>query len=222
VMFDRFTNHHGLNNLIWVWTSAAAWNKPYSDGYYWYPGDEYVDIVGIDIYNESSVSNIRTKCFNMLKQKSPDKLIALTECGSLAKISAQWRGGAKWLYFAPWYDYERTNNPNSEAFKSTDHSHCNAAWWNEAFSNDYVLTRDDFKQELAAAQTAIASDPEQLCMQGSNIIAKGKGFLYIYNTSGQLVRQHLLSDTNQKYNLSDLPRATYIIKVGEKVLKVKL
>ena len=156
VMYDRFTNHHGLNNLIWVWTSAAEWNKPYSDGYKWYPGDEYVDIVGIDIYNNSSTSNIRTKCFNMLKQNSPDKLIALTECGSLAKIGAQWRGGSKWLYFAPWYDYERTNKPDSEAFQSTDHTHCNAAWWQEAFSNEYVLTREDFKEILTGIEAAQA------------------------------------------------------------------
>ena len=156
VMYDRFTNHHGLNNLIWVWTSAAEWNKPYSDGYKWYPGDEYVDIVGIDIYNNSSTSNIRTKCFNMLKQNSPDKLIALTECGSLAKIGAQWRGGSKWLYFAPWYDYERTNKPDSEAFQNTDHTHCNAAWWQDAFSNDYVLTREDFKEILTGIEAAQA------------------------------------------------------------------
>ena len=147
-MYDRFTNYHGLNNLIWVWTSAAEWNKPYSDGYKWYPGDEYVDIVGIDIYNNSSASNINSTCFKMLKQHSPDKLIALTECGNLAKINAQWRSGAKWLYFAPWYDYDRTKDVNSSEFKSTDHTHCNAAWWQDAFSNDYVLTREEFKEIL--------------------------------------------------------------------------
>ena len=52
----------------------------------------------------------------------------------------------------PWYDYGRTNNPNSDDVQSTDHSNCNAAWWTEAFSNDYVLSREDFKQEL---QTSI-------------------------------------------------------------------
>jgi len=158
VMYDRFTNYHGLNNLIWVWTSAAEWNKPYSDGYKWYPGDEYVDIVGIDIYNNSSASNINSTCFKMLKQHSPDKLIALTECGNLATISQQWKAGAKWLYFAPWYDYERTNKPDSEAFKSTDHTHCNAVWWTEAFSNDYVLSREDFKQELQTSIKAVQAE----------------------------------------------------------------
>jgi mannan endo-1,4-beta-mannosidase len=155
VMYDRFTNYHGLNNLIWVWTSAAAWNKPYSDGYKWYPGDEYVDIVGLDVYNNNNSANIYSTCFKFLKNSSPDKLVALTECGNLATIGKQWRSGAKWLYFAPWYDYERTNKPDSEAFKSTEHTHCNAEWWTEAFSHDYVLTREDFKQLLTDVQNRI-------------------------------------------------------------------
>ena len=145
VMYDRLVNHHKLNNLIWVWTQAAAWNKPYSDGYRWYPGDDYVDIVSIDVYNNNSASKIYTSCFQFLKQYSPDKLVALTACGTVPTISKQWTAGAKWLFFAPWYDYSRTNNPSSAEFKSTDHSNCNAAWWTEAFSNDFVLTRDDMK-----------------------------------------------------------------------------
>lgn len=41
LMYDRLTNVHGLNNLIWVWNGQDA---------AWYPGDEYVDIIGEDIY----------------------------------------------------------------------------------------------------------------------------------------------------------------------------
>ena len=41
LMFDRMTNTHGLHNLIWVW------NGQHAD---WYPGDEFVDIIGEDIY----------------------------------------------------------------------------------------------------------------------------------------------------------------------------
>lgn len=165
VMYNRF-HEAGLNNLIWVWTSAAAWNRPYSEGYKWYPGDEYVDIVGIDIYNNSSASNIYSTCYKMLRKKSPDKLIALTECGSLAPISQQWKAGARWLYFAPWYDYERTNNTSSEAFKSTEHQHCNVEWWNDAFSNDYVLTRDEFKRDLQTRVNAVHFYPHT-AIQGS-------------------------------------------------------
>jgi len=41
LLYDRLTNHHGLNNLIWVWNGQSA---------DWYPGDDYVDIIGEDIY----------------------------------------------------------------------------------------------------------------------------------------------------------------------------
>ena len=184
VMYKRF-HEAGLNNLIWVWTSAAAWNRPYSEGYKWYPGDEYVDIVGIDIYNNSSASNIYSTCYKMLRKKSPDMLIALTECGSLAPISQQWKAGARWLYFAPWYDYERTNNTSSEAFKSTEHQHCNVEWWNDAFSNDYVLTRDEFKRDLQTRVNAVHSYPHT-AIQGSYSILgtpwnKGSKGIYIVN-----------------------------------------
>lgn len=145
VMYRRFQDA-GLDNLIWVWTSAAAWNKPYSDGYRWYPGDEYVDIVGIDIYNNSSATSIYNSCYKFLQKQSPTKLVALTECGNVAKVSAMWKANSKWLFFMPWYDYDRTKDVNSDAFKSTDHQHGNVAWWEDAFAQDYVLSRDDFKK----------------------------------------------------------------------------
>ncbi len=145
VMYDRLVNYHKLDNLIWVWTQAAAWNQPYSDGYRWYPGDDYVDIVSIDVYNNDSATNIYSTCYDFLVKASPTKLVALTECGNVPKISLQWRVKARWLFFAPWYDYNRTNNPSSAEFKSTDHSSCNAAWWKDAFAQDYVLDRDGFK-----------------------------------------------------------------------------
>lgn len=41
LLYDRLTNEYGLDNLIWVWNGQDA---------EWYPGDEYVDIIGEDIY----------------------------------------------------------------------------------------------------------------------------------------------------------------------------
>lgn len=144
-MYNRF-QEMGVDNLIWVWTQSSAWGKPYSDGYRWYPGDDYVDVVGMDVYNETSANAIRTKCYDFLKEYSPLKLTALTECGSVAYIGQQWNAGARWLYFMPWYDYAVSNNVNSSAFNNTSHTNANIAWWNEAFSHEYVLTRDDVRE----------------------------------------------------------------------------
>ena len=184
VMYQRFQDA-GLNNLIWVWTTAAAWNKPYSDGYKWYPGDEYVDIVSIDIYNKNNATNIYNTCYKFLQNNSPEKLVALTECGSVPTISKQWQAGSKWLFFVPWYDYDRTKDPNSTNFQSTDHTHCNAEWWTEAFSNDYVLSRDDFKQELQTSIKAVRAEQTRAPMGCYDLSGRpwteGRRGIYIKN-----------------------------------------
>lgn len=41
IMRDRFINYHGIDNLIWVW-STPEWD--------WYPGNDRVDIIGYDSY----------------------------------------------------------------------------------------------------------------------------------------------------------------------------
>ena len=108
----------------------------------WYPGDDYVDIVGRDIYNEAGASNIRNE-FTTLQNRYPDKPVALSECGNVARIPAQWEAGAKWLWFMPWYDYNRTLNPGSDEFRQKTHEHASIDWWEDALAQPYVLTRDD-------------------------------------------------------------------------------
>ena len=46
-MFCYFTQEHGLNNLLWVF---AVNDTPIIDLEAYYPGDSYVDVVGIDVY----------------------------------------------------------------------------------------------------------------------------------------------------------------------------
>ena len=41
LLYERLVEHHGLNNLIWVWNSIAE---------DWYPGNATVDIVSADVY----------------------------------------------------------------------------------------------------------------------------------------------------------------------------
>ncbi|MDR1527154.1 MAG: glycoside hydrolase family 26 protein [Dysgonamonadaceae bacterium] len=133
LMFNHFETN-GLNNLIWVWTSE-------SDDEEWYPGDEYVDIIGRDMYNLTEVAGMLAE-FNKLKNSYPDKIITLSECGNIAQIPAQWNVGATWSWFMSWYDYERTVNPNSNAFNSENHQHLSISFWKNAFSDERVISRD--------------------------------------------------------------------------------
>lgn len=95
VMYDRLTNVHGLNNLIWVW------NGQHRD---WYPGDAYVDIIGEDIYppERTYVSNIER--FRQALDYTPsNKIIALTENGPLPDPDRMIEDGAPWAWNCTWY-----------------------------------------------------------------------------------------------------------------------
>lgn len=116
----------GVNNLIWVWTSCG--NDPD-----WYPGDEYVDVIGLDYYESDPDKYHLSLAENMgvLMGMSKHKVLALTEAGALPSMDAITQGGDMWSYMIPW-NGEYTTNPNinsTEFFKSF-------------FDDDRVITRD--------------------------------------------------------------------------------
>jgi mannan endo-1,4-beta-mannosidase len=133
-MMFRYFRERGLNNLIWVWTS-----EPNDDS--WYPGNEYVDIVGRDLYHQTVASDVVGE-FNRLKSAYPDKIISLSECGDVAAIAEQWRTGARWSWFMPWYDFIRTGNPGSATFATESHEHADIAFWKNAFADSKVISRE--------------------------------------------------------------------------------
>ena len=133
VMYDRMVNYHGLTNLIWVFNAG--------DSKMWYPGDEYVDIVAYDFYNKN-LSEMHY-WYDYFHQNYPGKLYAISEFGGIPKVSELWADGQYWSFLIPWYDYDRTNKPNDEAFNSTDHNNANIDWWLDALEQDCVITRDE-------------------------------------------------------------------------------
>jgi mannan endo-1,4-beta-mannosidase len=94
LLYDRLTNVHTINNLIWVW------NGQHKD---WYPGDNYVDIMGEDIYPGERVYTSQVGKFNnALLYTSSKKIIALTENGCLFDPDLAFRDDARWAWFATW------------------------------------------------------------------------------------------------------------------------
>jgi len=75
-MFDYFTKTRGLNNLLWVYAPGAV-GGTLTD---YYPGNEYVDIVGVDIYVKGNpLSSLPQMGYSQLLALG--KPFALTECG---------------------------------------------------------------------------------------------------------------------------------------------
>jgi mannan endo-1,4-beta-mannosidase len=132
LMFDRYVNHHKIGNLIWVWTSDEA-----GDALDWYPGDDYVDIVGRDYYYYPRVANHGSLVASFEKIKDTfggRKLIALSENGSVPHPDSMQADGAAWSWFMPWYgDYTMDSWANDNT----------KADWNAVMNHDFVITLDE-------------------------------------------------------------------------------
>lgn len=103
LMHDKFTNEYGLDNLIWV----LGYSGEVKDG--WYPGDEYVDIIGSDTYDNST----NVKAWKKL-EKIADKPMAFHECGNVPSIEKFEADGAMWSWFMIWHtDYIMKNNADN-------------------------------------------------------------------------------------------------------------
>ena len=81
MMYDRYVNYHKLDNLIWVWNANGPRNTPDNAYAYelFYPGDEYVDVLATDIYNNDWKQSHHDELITLGK----GKLIALGEIGNL-------------------------------------------------------------------------------------------------------------------------------------------
>ncbi|KAE9583928.1 Mannan endo-1,4-beta-mannosidase [Colletotrichum siamense] len=124
LLYDRLTNHHELNNLIWVWNSVAE---------AWYPGDETVDILSADVYAQGH-GPMTTQYNDLIALGGDKKLIAATEVGSAPFPDLLQAYEAHWLYFCVWSD-----------------TFINNAEWNSVadlktiYESEYVLTLDEIQ-----------------------------------------------------------------------------
>ncbi len=129
VLYDRLTNHHSLNNLIWIWTVDKKDNAQK-----WYPGDDKVDILGTDIYGTPTHDSRRDYFDFVATIGSHKKLVALSECGAIPSPENMVEGGDTWSWFMPWVgDFTQSDKYNGADYLKT------------VLNSDFVITRDEVK-----------------------------------------------------------------------------
>lgn len=104
-MFDRFTNHHRLNNLVWVWSPNCLRHqaRPYAE---FFPGPDRVDVLATDVYGAA----YSEPTYRDLLELSGGKPVALGEVGDLPTpelLEAQ----PRWCWFLTWSGFLARNDP---------------------------------------------------------------------------------------------------------------
>jgi len=138
-MYNYFTFHHKLNNLIWVWNTNAPRDIPGDEaGNYdlFYPGDQYVDILAADVYRHDYKQSHHDNLLALAKGKP----IALGEVGDIPTqdiLDQQ----PQWTWYMPWaWILFAANNPDD--IKALTNS-------------DRILTLDEIKRNSRNGKYAV-------------------------------------------------------------------
>jgi len=125
---DKLEGEYGLDNLIWVWTLDAT---PGAENQYadWYPGNDLVDIVGVDIYVENTSAQTR-QYKAALALSGGKKLTTVSECGNIPDPEKSFAAGDSWSWFLAWSLDQKEYKYNTEAY------------WKQLMGSSRVLTRE--------------------------------------------------------------------------------
>lgn len=108
-LFNYYTQHHHLNNIIWAWTP----DKPWAGVEAFYPGDEFVDVLGCDIYPMKDKQEVYPQeWYDRMKKLAGDKPLALTENSVLPDPKLLKK--QPWVWFMSWGEMLFQNNTEAE------------------------------------------------------------------------------------------------------------
>jgi mannan endo-1,4-beta-mannosidase len=206
LMYSRYTKVHKLHNLIWVWTGGSNVDMTY------YPGDAYVDVVGLDLYTASG-SSFSGSWGDAQTILSGKKLLALTETGTLPIPESPRTYGTWWSWFATWSGtYIRNWSADS---LTALYTHADFLTLDELpnWKTDYApascLTA--VNDASNAATVTVYPNPAQdyVIIEAENIRR-----IEIVNHLGQTLASHAPETSDaQRVSVESLPEGMYFMKI---------
>ena len=120
LMYERYTEHWKLDNLIWVLGFSHNGEQIKK----WYPGDGYCDIVGADSYDGGA----QPELYEAVKKLHTGKPMCFHECG--ANPTADELRQTPWLWFMTWHTEYLTDNNSRESLMAL-------------YESDFIITLDE-------------------------------------------------------------------------------
>ena len=135
-MQDRLQKVHGLNNILWVWTIDCKEGKQ-EQAARWYPGDDRVDIVGFDVYEDNTDAKAMQYAY-MEKITGGKKILTVSECGNIPSPSKNLTAGLPWSWFMVWSSKDENGAVDPFRYPFNTES-----YWKELMDSGLVITRED-------------------------------------------------------------------------------
>lgn len=121
LVYKLFVDEYHLDNLLWVW------NCRLEEGY---PGDEYVDVISVDVYLEKYYRTDYKKEYDeLVNATTKNRVAALAEIGYLPDVDMMSKSKVPFAYFMTW----SKEFCIGEQYNSTDSLE-------NVYKCDYVLT----------------------------------------------------------------------------------
>ena len=160
--YNTLTNDLNCHNLIWEWNSYNfATSKD------WYPGDNYVDIIGYDKYSctDWSTGSARyyhndspfsSTFYGIMEKYDSAKMISLAENDSFSTPDKLQEEKAGWLYFCTWYDGGSDNNNflSNPTFNTKEDTIA-------MYQSEYCITLDELPKDLYKKNGVTPPDPSK-------------------------------------------------------------
>ena len=135
LIYDRFTKYFELDNLIWVWNGQSESSMV---------DRRTFDIASVDLYlnNEKDYGHRYYEEFAAVQKfVGTDKILAISECGSVPDMDAAFRDNAVWSFFGVWYG----------KYVQTEDGEYNEEYTNKdalirAYNSDGALTLDEYRK----------------------------------------------------------------------------
>ena len=231
LVFNRMVGTNKITNLVWVWNinTDPKYGYDYSAlNAAWYPGDEYVDIVAVDIYDPLNDHNSGANYFNkIVSDVGTNKMIALSENGAIPDIDSIAEDNAYWSY---WMTWSQTWSGNFLEKTPTD-------MWKRNLDDERIIALDNMpgwdkviadtsSEGAIVAPNAIRKTRASIAhnfainMQGKNIVLtltqSSNTSIAVFDIMGNRIKSLNIGTLNagtHSFSLQDLPQGNFIIRV---------
>ena len=224
LVFKRMVEINKLNNLIWVWNinTDPAFGYDYSAlNAAWYPGDDYVDIVAVDIYDPLNDHNSAANYYNkIVSDVGTNKMIALSENGAIPDIDSIAEDKAYWSYWMTW----------SQTWSGNFLEKTPTGMWKRNLDDERIIALDnmpgwnnvvaDTSSQSAAIEPKVSIAASKISVVGKSLslttVKAGLVSVDVFGVTGKKVAtlyRGNLSAGSYAFSLADMPKGRYIVRV---------